>query len=198
MMNIAKRRSGRYSLAAGVLFTMATTAWALSPETVATIGGAVAVGSAISSGEISPDAAAQLVKMFRKDQMSNSEIANIFKALRDTSVPGAVRADTGVGRGGNRGMGGFVQDAHARGLRGRALAEAIHAEQARRGIPGHTRMRDTGVRDTSVRDNRAADGKEKGNPHHSRKNAVDKDTGEERGRGHGAKGRSKNENRGNR
>lgn len=32
------------------------------------------------------------------------------------------------------GMGSHVQELHARGLRGRALADAIHAEQARRGI----------------------------------------------------------------
>lgn len=32
------------------------------------------------------------------------------------------------------GMGSYVQELHARGLRGRALADAIHAEQARRGF----------------------------------------------------------------
>lgn len=32
------------------------------------------------------------------------------------------------------GMGSYVQELHARGLRGRALADAIHAEQARRGV----------------------------------------------------------------
>ncbi|MDZ4404668.1 hypothetical protein [Prosthecobacter sp.] len=32
------------------------------------------------------------------------------------------------------GMGGFVQQMHARGLYGKALANAIHAEQQRRGI----------------------------------------------------------------
>lgn len=37
------------------------------------------------------------------------------------------------------GMGSYVQELHARGLRGRALADAIHAEQARRGIPSQGR-----------------------------------------------------------
>lgn len=36
---------------------------------------------------------------------------------------------------GARGMGAYVQEMHARGLRGRELADAIHAEQAFRGIP---------------------------------------------------------------
>lgn len=36
---------------------------------------------------------------------------------------------------GNRGMGAYVQEMHARGLRGRALADAIHAEQRYRDIP---------------------------------------------------------------
>lgn len=36
---------------------------------------------------------------------------------------------------GPRGMGSFVQEMHARGLRGRALADAIHGEQRYRAIP---------------------------------------------------------------
>lgn len=49
------------------------------------------------------------------------------------------------------GMGAYVQDLHARGLRGRALADAIHAEQARRGIPSQGRGNGNGNANVKVK-----------------------------------------------
>lgn len=178
-MNRPMNQLRQLTTAVGILLVIGTAVWALSQETVDAIGGAVAIGTAISTGEITPDVAGKIVKIFREDQLSNAEIWDIFKALLDTSVPLVVENqdhDTGMRGSNGRGIGAFVQAAHARGLRGRALAEAIHAEQARRGFSGRAMDRDN----------------------HGRAINIDgKDTGDNRGQGHDSRGRSENRNRGN-
>jgi hypothetical protein len=138
-MMIESRREARRSAAVvGVLLLMGTVVWAFSQETIDAVGSAVAIGAAIDKGEITPAVASQIVKLFRAERLDNSTIRRIFEAMLDTSVP-LVPGDeneTEVGKAANQGMGAFVLDAHWRGLRGRALADAIHAEQARRVQPG--------------------------------------------------------------
>lgn len=62
------------------------------------------------------------------------------RAIRDVLRVITERGPRGwPGAPGERGMGAFIRDAKNRGLRGRALAEAIHREQARIGVPGQVR-----------------------------------------------------------
>ncbi len=121
-----------------LLAFLAAPAVALEPETLAAITGAVAIGSVISQGELDPQLATTIVRSLRRDGAGNAEIAELFRAL--LNEPRA-RRTAGAGRG----MGAFVQQAHADGLRGRALAEAIHREQARRGVPGQVRKEETSM-----------------------------------------------------
>jgi hypothetical protein len=138
MMIESRREARRAAAIVGVLILLGTVAWAFSQETIDAVGGAVAIGAAIDKGEITPDVAAQMVRLFRDERLDNSTIRKIFEAMLDTSVPlvPGDGSETGARKAANRGMGAFVLDAHWRGLRGRALADAIHAEQARRGRPG--------------------------------------------------------------
>ncbi len=133
-----------------VLCLSTTSAYALDPETLAAIHGAAAIGTAVSMGEIDPDVARDAVRSMKRDGVSNTVIGSLFKALA-----GDRTERTG------RGMGSFVQDAHARGLRGRALADAIHAEQARRGIPGQVRNADGSIVAITIHDDHGRGPKDK-------------------------------------
>jgi len=82
--------------------------------------------------------AAGLVRNLRRDGATDDVILDVLRGVLRGNGSGHPSSD--------RGLGGFVQDAKARGLRGRALAEAIHAEQARRGVPGQARRADDEVR----------------------------------------------------
>lgn len=121
-----------------LLVAISVSGWALSDDTAAAIGAAVLIGTAISDGEVPPGIAASIVKSLRSDGVGNDGIRNLFKALVDDPARMALGDTRAAHAGKSQGMGAFVQDAHARGLKGRALADAIHAEQARRGIPGHS------------------------------------------------------------
>ncbi len=166
-----------------------TMAWALTQDTIDAIGSAAAIGMAVTTGELTPDAASQIVALFRKDKLSNGEIWDIFKVLVDTSVPTVPgvspavasndNSDSRMYSGRGRGMGAFVQAAHARGLTGRELAAAIHAEQARRGRGRPAGDHDANYENRSDTDNR-------------------RDTGLDRERGRGSRGRPGNGNMGNR
>jgi hypothetical protein len=77
----------------------------------------------------------------RTKGVPDSQVGGILDVLRRAKVPAAdaeeiLRAEveaTAAGQS-NDNFGAFVQAQHRAGLRGRALADAIHAEQARRGI----------------------------------------------------------------
>jgi hypothetical protein len=53
---------------------------------------------------------------------------------------------------GEEGLGGYVRALHARGLRGAALADAIHLELRNRGVPAGPRLRDKPGHDVLHRD----------------------------------------------
>lgn len=131
------RRSWRFQglvLATILIMAGGIAASALDDETRAAIQGAAAIGSVVARGELEPGAASDVVKSLRAGGMKNSDIRDVFRAIRDDEAePHAA---------GSRGLGAFVQDAHARGLKGKALADAIHAEQARRGVPGQVLQHD--------------------------------------------------------
>jgi hypothetical protein len=120
------------SLGALMLFLAGAPAvHALQPETLAAIHGAATIGSVVKNGDLEPGAASTLVKSMRRDGVGNSGILDVFRAIL---------GDRGVQ--GNSGMGAFVQHSLDQGLRGRALADAIHREQAVRGIRGQERNGD--------------------------------------------------------
>ena len=75
-----------------------------------------------------PDGTLQgIMKIFGTEKIGAEDAGVILSAERD-----AARIKDGKGSKDN--FGAFVQRQHAAGLRGRALADAIHAEQARRGM----------------------------------------------------------------
>jgi hypothetical protein len=77
----------------------------------------------------------------RTKGVPDSQVGGILDVLRRAKVPAAdaeeiLRGEveaTAAGQSGDN-LGAFVQAQHRAGLRGRALADAIHAEQARRGV----------------------------------------------------------------
>jgi hypothetical protein len=119
-------------LGIALAMVVVTPSHALEPGTMDAVLAAVAIGAAVSGGEIDGGLASSVVRSLQKDKVPNAAIGDLFRAMVDPA---------GIGSGGpsGPGMGAFVQEMHRRGLRGRALAQAIHEEQARRGIPGHAK-----------------------------------------------------------
>lgn len=117
-------------IAVAIVLGISPAAEALDPETLAAIRAVSAVGAAASSGEYDARTLGLIVTAMRRDGASHDELYRLFSVLAGHPSPAP-------GSQASRGMGRFVTAALARGLRGRALAEAIHQEQARRGMPSH-------------------------------------------------------------
>lgn len=101
----------------------------------------------------------------RTKGVPDSQVGGILDVLRRSKVPAGdaqeiLEAEAEAKEAGRPAgnLGAFVQAQHQAGLRGRALAEAIHAEQARRGIGRGKAKHEEHDRDEDRDDDRGARG----------------------------------------
>jgi hypothetical protein len=125
----------------------------MTPRIVRALGALLVLGSATAAAQQPPAAPGSLDSVIRilrlprtttearEKGVPDSQVGGIIDILRRSRVPAGdaqviLQGEVDAKAAGqpNDNFGAFVQAQHRAGLRGRALADAIHAEQARRGM----------------------------------------------------------------
>jgi hypothetical protein len=124
----------------------------------------------------------RLSERLRKAGVAEADVSGALDATRATGAEDSAAVLEGAARAAEEGapidnLGAFVKARHAEGLRGRALADAIHAEKERRrgavgahGKSGETHGKAAGARaQGSAGPNAGRDGDDKAHGEHGRK-----------------------------